>query len=190
MPFFRRHLDAAELGLAVLDTCGGRIAAHLESCVQCRRRRDRLAVRLGASRAAARAAADAAFSAADLSHQRQTILQRIRRMGAGARVLPFPGAAPDVPRAPSYVHDRRWIAAAAAAGLLLGIAVGRQPFQWAPPQVVATNGSAVVVAVEPIPSDARRDDMLLSDVEEALTREIRPEFEALDGLTPIAYEVR
>ncbi len=32
--------------------------------------------------------------------------------------------------------------------------------------------------------------MLLSDVEEVLTREIRPEFEALDDLTPVAYGVR
>jgi hypothetical protein len=46
-----------------------------------------------------------------------------------------------------------------------------------------------LAAAEPA-IDPRRDDRLLSDVEEMLTREIRPEFEALDGLTPITYEAR
>ena len=85
--------------------------------------------------------------------------------------------------------DRRWILAAAAAGLILGIGVGRlasdgpaTPLQGAPP-------AAQIATLEPV-ADPRRDDRLLSDVEELLSREIRPEFEALDGLTPITFEAR
>lgn len=191
MRLFRRHLDPADLGLSLLDTPDASTASHLDSCAQCRRRRDRLAARLEASRAGARAAADAAFSAADLEQQRHAILQRIARLGAAARVLPFPAGVPAAPRPASTSSDRRWVMVAAAAGLILGIAVGRLPGTPQAPGVVAQNAAAPRLAVaEPLPADPRWDETLLSDVEEELTREIRPEFEALDGLTPIAYEPR
>lgn len=190
MRLFRRHLEPAELGLSLVDAPGGPAAAHLESCPHCRRQRDRVAARLEAARAAAQAAADAAFSPSDLERQRQTILQRIGRLGAAPRVLPFPGVGPVATHPTPPAADRRWVLAAAAAGLILGIGLGRLP------------GTGVAVrserAAEPVPlvaaaepsADPWRDEMLLSDVEEVLSREIRLEFEALDGLTPVAYGVR
>jgi hypothetical protein len=78
------------------------------------------------------------------------------------------------------------VAAAAAAGLLIGVAVGQVPHQWRPSPPSAAVSSAPV-APAPV---VRRDDTLLSDVEEVLTLDVRPEFGALDGLTPIAYETR
>ena len=119
--------------------------------------------------------------------QRSAILQRIARVGAG-RVIAFPRSQPPADAATGPIwrgHERRWIAAAAAAGLLVGFMAG----QW--PGADASPTPAAVAVVTPSPAEAlRRDDTLLSDVEEALSREVRPEFGALDGLTPIAYETR
>ena len=126
---------------------------------------------------------------ADLARQRQSILDRIGRLGAAARVLPFPAAPPAASRQAPPAADRRWVLAAAAAGIILGIGVGRLPGGSPVTPSLAPSGTARLAAAEPA-IDPRRDDRLLSDVEEMLTREIRPEFEALDGLTPITYEAR
>ncbi len=190
MRLFRRHLDSAELGLSLSDAPDGATATHLESCARCRDRRERLAVRLEATRVAARGAADAAFTPADLERQRLAILDRIGRLGAAARVLPFPAGGPVPLHSAPPAANRRWVLAAAAAGLLLGIAVGRLPGTWPAEHEAGSTASAPLVASSQASPDPLRDESLLSDVEEMLTREIRPEFEALDGLTPIAYEAR
>ena len=187
MRLFRRHLDTAALGMSLVEPPDRATAAHLASCARCRRDRDQLAARLDATRTAARAAADAAFTPTDLDRQRQSILERIGRLGAAARVLPFPVAPPTVSRHAPPAADRRWVLAAAAAGIILGIGVGRLP--GGSPAAPAPAPAARLATAEPA-ADARRDERLLSDVEELLTREIRPEFEALDGLTPITYEAR
>lgn len=190
MRLFRRHLDAADLGLSLLEPPDGLTESHLASCPQCRRRRERLATRLDAARAAAHQAADAAFPPVDLERQRHSILQRIGRLGSAARVLPFPAGPPAAYRSMPPAADRRWVLAAAAAGLLLGIAVGRLPGNGPALRFDTPAASAPLVAKAESAPDPRRDDLLLSDVEEVLTRQTRPEFEALDGLTPIAYEAR
>lgn len=187
MPFFRRHLDPAELSLAALAGAEGRAAAHLAACVQCRHEYERLAAALDGDRADAHAAAAEALPAVDLERQRLSIQQRIARLGAVARVLPFPGAI--VPTASETVPaDRRWVMAAAAAGLVLGMLVGRLPG----PAGAGGEGQPVSAGrmAEALPADALRDDPLLSGVEEVLTRESRPEFEALDELTPFTDEGR
>lgn len=189
MRLFRRHLDTAALGLSLVEPPDRATASHLESCARCRRERDRLAARLAATRAAARAAADTAFTPADLERQRHSILERIGRLGAAARVLPFPAAAPAASRPVPPAPDRRWVLAAAAAGLILGIGVGRLPGTGPVTPSPAPAPAARMATAEPA-ADPRRDERLLSDVEELLTRETRPEFEALDGLTPITYEAR
>lgn len=188
MRFLRRHLDATELGLSLLDEPDSATTAHLASCTVCRRRQARLQRRLRASRTGAHAAADAAFTPEVLERQRSAILQRIARVGAG-RVLAFPRPLASDDGAPSlrtwHGRERRWIVAAAAAGLLIGFAAG----QWPRPSA-APASQAVAAVAAPAAESLRREDTLLSDVEEALTREVRPEFGGLDGLTPIAYEPR
>ena len=192
MTLFSRHLDAATLGLTVLDdTVAVKTSAHLASCGRCRRERDRIAVMLDDARAGAADAADAAFSDADLARQRQAILQRVARSGGVARVLRFPHGADD--RTPPVHHaDRRWLIAAAAAGLLLGVAAGQLPHALTAPRRAATVAT-VARAIAPVPSpaaDRRADDALLSEVDAALARHTRPELEALDALTPVHYETR
>lgn len=190
MRLFRRHLDDADLGLTVIDQADNAAAAHLASCAHCRARQARLATRLHAARAGARAAADAAFTPADLDLQRRSIMQRIGRLGAAARVLPFPAATAVSQRAATPAADRRWVMVAAAAGLILGIAVGRLPGAgFGATRTPVATPAPLVATIDTAP-DARRDDLLLSDVDDALTRAVRPEFQALDGLTPIVYEAR
>ncbi|MEP7119242.1 MAG: hypothetical protein ABI880_16760 [Acidobacteriota bacterium] len=189
MTLFSRHLDAATLGLAVLDDAvAAKTDAHLASCGRCRRERDRIAGVLDDARAGAIDATDVAFSDADLARQRQAILQRIARSGGVARVLHFPHGADDrTPPAPRA--DRRWLLVAAAAGLLLGVAAGQLPRALTAPR----NAATVARAVAPVPppaADRRADDPLLSEVDAVLTRHTRPEFEALDALTPVHYETR
>lgn len=193
MRLFRRHLDTDTLALALLDRAEPQDAAHLASCPACQRRRTQLERRLTALRTAAHAAADAAFPDEALDRQRASILERVAR-STGRRVLAFPRGPAMLPHAPESPAqpDRRWVLAAAAAGLLLGVAVGQVPHQWpasGPGAAGAATPAAPVARDVPAPG-VRRDDTLLSDVEEVLTLDVRPEFGALDGLTPIAYETR
>lgn len=186
---FRRHLDSAELTYAALAAPDGRTVEHLQSCGRCRAEHEKLVTALHADREAAQLAAADAFPAAELERQRLSIRQRIGRLGAVARVLPFPGAAPTA-AVGAMATDRRWVMAAAAAGLLLGLVVGRLPVldERAAPASERPTGRVAVADAKPV--DIGRDDPLLSGVEEVLTRESRPEFEALDELTPLVDEGR
>lgn len=186
MRLFRRHLDDPSLAQSLVDRIDAHDAAHLESCRTCQRRRARLDRRFRSLRTSATAAADAAFPADALDRQRASILDRIARRGE-SRVLAFPGHAVAPAPGPVPAPDRRWVLAAAAAGLLLGVAVGQLPHRLSSPPAAPVMAKAPAT---PAPTAVRRDDTLLSDVEELLTLEVRPEFGALDGLTPIAYETR
>ena len=190
MTWFSRHLDAAALGLAVLsDTAGPRAAAHLASCARCRRERDRVALLLADARAGADAAVDAAFGPADLERQRQAVLQRIARNGGAARVLRFPHG-PEAHPVATPRADTRWLVAAAAAGLLLGVAAGQLPHLVNAARTTPVVARAVAPDAPSPAADWRLDDSLLSEVDAALASVTRPELEALDALTPVHYETR
>ncbi|MGE0815177.1 MAG: hypothetical protein AB7O28_21010 [Vicinamibacterales bacterium] len=192
MPLFHRHLGTADLGATLVAPASRSAAAHLASCERCRRERSRLATRLDLLRTAAEAEADAALPATMLDRQRSAIARRIARLGSAGRVLPFPMSASPTHTVHAAGPDARWIMAAAAAGLLLGLLVGRVPLgtpaattRVAVERSIPARGSAPASTAE-----AGHDDGLLSDVEELLTRETRPEFGALDLLTPVSDEVR
>lgn len=193
MTLFSRHLDAATLGLAVLgDTPDPRVDAHLGSCARCRRERDRIAGLLTEAWDEADAQVDAAFGPAELDQQRHAIMQRIVRTGGVARVLRFPHGH-DERGLPAPRVDTRWLAAAAAAGLLIGIAAGQLPHLYTsrqPAQVATGVVRAAVPVLPPAAPDWRSDDTLLSEVDAALANDTRPELEALDALTPVHYETR
>lgn len=116
----RGHLGDREF--ARLWTTGGG-HPHLDVCAACRARFeafDRWVLGIGEE---LRSDADAAFPVERLAAQQAQITRRLEAMEHPARVLAFPKAARAVINGNS--HIRRWITAAAAAGLIAGVGLGQ-----------------------------------------------------------------
>jgi len=95
---------------------------HLLACAECRLRFSSFTAWLDGIREDAAVEADLAFPADRLSAQQAQILRRLEAAGQPTRVIAFPKATAVAVR-PSPV--RRWVAAAAAAGLVAGIGLGQ-----------------------------------------------------------------
>jgi hypothetical protein len=109
------------------DTLDPRAAEHLADCAGCRTRYADLASFMGELRAEGDADIDAIFSPEDLRAQQQRIANRIEHLSHAARVISFPahqaaGQSGVAARVSSAAP--RWIAAAAVAGLIVGVGVG------------------------------------------------------------------
>jgi hypothetical protein len=119
------HLDEAALAeLWSTAATEGRAATHphLTVCAHCRARHAGLRAWLDALRADELAAADEAFPPERLAAQQAQIARRLEAMERPARVIAFPKFS----RAQGSVPGtQRWIAAAAAAGLVVGLAAGQ-----------------------------------------------------------------
>lgn len=148
----------------------------------------RLKNALDAYRAAAHAEADGYFDERALEAQRLRILARLEQAGHRAKVLPFPGVM--AAGRPGAGTSRRWISAAAAAGLLIGLVTGqllhvmpgdnwvhRDPIRSAQP----SPRMAVVPAVVNTSLDA--DDALLDAIDRAVARHGARDLRAFDDLT-------
>jgi hypothetical protein len=98
--------------------------AHLVSCTQCRERHSRLDGMLHEVSAAADAEVDDLFTPERLALQQARILQRIEQDGRPARVIAFPAVPTSEARPLRTRPAGRWIAAAAAAGLAIGLLAG------------------------------------------------------------------
>jgi anti-sigma factor RsiW len=188
----------AERGGAPLDPP---VAEHLADCAACGTRYAELSSFMDTLRRDGDAEADAIFTPEHLRLQQEQISRRIALVGRPARVLSFPGRI--VRRTIDASTSRtapRWVAAAAAAGLFVGVAVGAS-FQWRSQldgrrtflsdasrartqrlTPVATRGTA--------PADVASDDAFLSDLEIALERPHTRELLAFDALTPHVREIR
>jgi hypothetical protein len=182
--FIRRYL--ADRGLAALDAGDEGPLRHLAHCPACEARYQALKVAFDETREAAVADAAAACTADRMEHQRDRILRRIDALHAGPRVLPFPAAVQHGHAASQPRVFRRWVAAAAAAGLLVGLGVGRMVFNQgtgtsadARPQMTSAPASGpqtpVMRALHLEP--AANDEEFLSEIELATaaprTRELR-----------------
>jgi hypothetical protein len=97
--------------------------AHVRQCAPCRARLTSLSTWLDGLRSDAHQEADAAFSRERLAAQQGQILRRLEAMERPARVLKFPRFAKAISARDS--GRQRWIAAAAAAGLVVGIGLGQ-----------------------------------------------------------------
>jgi len=139
------------------------------------------------------AEADAVFTPERLRQQQRDIALRLEHVGREARVISFPGRfVRRTMTASSTPTTSRWVAAAAAAGLFIGAALGAS-YGWgargsrmmpndARMTPVATRGTS--------PVDVAADDAFLSELEIALERPHTRELMAFDALTPHVREIR
>jgi anti-sigma factor RsiW len=188
----------AERGGAPLDPP---VAEHLADCAACGTRYAELSSFMDTLRRDGDADADAIFTPEHLRLQQEQISRRIALVGRPARVLSFPGRI--VRRTIDASTSRtapRWAAAAAAAGLFVGIAVGAS-FQWrsqlqvrrsflSDASVARTQRLTPVATRGTVPPDVAADDAFLSDLEIALERPHTRELVAFDALTPHVREIR
>jgi len=184
--------DLLALAAGIEHAAAGAPAAdadHVRACAPCSLRVQVLQAWLQDMEVSAVAEADAAFPPARLAAQRAEIMRRLESTPS-VRVLPFPAATP--PPAASVLHPRRWVAAAAAAGLVVGLLTGRLLWEQGPDRT-PDRVRAAAVATAPRPTDAPRieralshpaDEVFLSEIELALQSPRIRELQAIDALTP------
>jgi predicted anti-sigma-YlaC factor YlaD len=178
------------------------VAEHLADCATCGARYAELASFMDNLRREGDADADAIFTADRLRAQHQQIVRRVAMVGRPARVLSFPGRMVRRTIRASTSRTPRWVAAAAAAGLFIGVAVGASyQFQFGNAQLrrqsVLVRDTASSLASRVVPptlgtvgqADVAADAAFLSDLEVALERPHTRELQAFDDLTPHAREV-
>jgi hypothetical protein len=121
------HLDdaaLAEIWTAQTGASSEVIAdSHLAQCAECRVRFAAFTAWMDDVRADGVAAADEAFPAERLAAQQAQIFRRLETAERPARVIAFPKYPVGAVGQPLRVH--RWIAMAAAAGLLVGLGLGQ-----------------------------------------------------------------
>jgi hypothetical protein len=135
--------------------------------------------------ATAAVSADAAFPPERLARQRARILTRLQRHGQQARVLAFP-----LPRThrPALLHPRslrRWVAAAAAAGLIVGLVAGRTVHDI--PSLHVSMGLPTTSYSRAVRPRESADDELLREVERAVVPAGPTALWPIDKVTPAAW---
>ena len=176
------------------------VAEHLADCPACAARYAELMAFMDTLRREGDADADAIFTPERLRVQQQQIARRIALVGRPARVLSFPSRIVQRTISASASHGtHRWIAAAGAAGLFVGVAVGAS-YEWR----LAARGRQMFAAdagqsraARTVPAagrssavaDGAADDAFLSDLELALERPHTRELQAFDALTPHVREI-
>jgi hypothetical protein len=202
------HLQEERLFDCYLATTGGDVldppvADHLTDCRQCAERYAELTQFMEMLRTEAATEADAVFTPERLRTQRTHINRRLEHLGHQARVITFPDRASGrhfgtaTPR-----PARRWIAAAAAAGLFVGVATGlfldregrygsRHPLATSRQAILTTPGhiEGRIELVRPDPFESNSDQAFLSELELAGERPRIRELTAVDALTPHVREV-
>ncbi|HJR60227.1 MAG TPA: hypothetical protein VJ813_12530 [Vicinamibacterales bacterium] len=190
------HLDDAAFAElwtnALADGTAPAANAHLQVCAECRLRFTSFSNWMDDLRLDALADADDALSPERLAAQQAHIFRRLEAAERPARVIAFPKL-PAAAMRPSPV--RRWIAAAAAAGLITGIGLGQMldlriltsgPSTFPADRVTATNPRPGVPAAVPALA-LLNEEAALVELEEVAT----PHYEALrayDTFTPRAAD--
>jgi hypothetical protein len=179
-------------------------AEHLADCPTCGARYGELVTFLDDVRTDADAETDAVFTTERLRQQHEHVLRRLEHASRSARVISFPGQSGSHPMAGATGRVApRWLAAAAAAGLFVGVAVGgtllhpglqrsvapmrvatapSSSARMAPTPAVLVNGPTNVI-------DSSDDDAFLTQLEFALERPHTQELQPFDALTPHVREI-
>lgn len=180
-------------------------ADHLSECGACETRYSELVGFMNGLRAEADAEVDAVFTPERLAQQQQQILHRLEHAHRSARVLSFPAREVSAPARSSLMPAPRWLVAAAAAGLFIGVAVGGYlgPNRMGRGRASASTSAAVrPMSVQPQPaaptavrvsttqSEPVDDEAFLTQLELALDRPQTRELAAFDALTPHVRDLR
>jgi len=168
-------------------------AEHLADCADCTARYAALTAFMETLRRDGEAEADAVFTPERLRAQQHAIARRVEHLGRPARVISFPHRI--VQRTLGVSQSRtapRWVAAAAAAGLFVGVALGAS-YEWnmrRAPSAFATRDVTARIAPAAARGANADDAAFLSDLELALERPHTRELQAFDALTPHVREIR
>jgi len=187
-----RHLtDDRLVEIGLTDTPSASEQQHFGSCSACEARRAGIVHMLDEMSQAAVEDADAAFPAERLAQQQRRILERVDLEPRPARVIAFPTAQPPDTAISRIRPASRWIAAAAVAGLVVGLVAGRLGHD--------TSGGMLTAAPESRPAlgaSAFRaatvglsDDELLGQIEIAVDGRGGNSLRPLDDMTPRAWDV-
>jgi hypothetical protein len=176
-----------------------RLAEHLTDCLECAQRFGALAEFMGGLKADADAEIDAIFTPERLQRQREHIGQRLEQVGRVAQIISFPGrlvARHVAARTPRV--GPRWTAAAAAAGLFVGVGLGivvdqQRTLRFAPAATAARTAAPVQPAA-PAPGPAPTDvvarpvendyETFVVELEQLRGGPRAPELRLLDAMTP------
>ena len=195
MGLLNSHLDDATFAevwtdrlLAGRADAGLPAEAHLRACADCRGRFAAFSTWLEALRTDAHAEADELFSGDRLSIQQAQIGRRLEALEQPGRVIAFPRFAQPVATQPSM--RTRWIGAAAAAGLVIGVGLGQvlhfgtngapRPFGGA--AVSQTAGFDVPMAVQP--ASHLSDESYLYEQHEQGPSHVPDSLQYLNAITP------
>lgn len=178
----------------------GHHPAHLDTCTLCADRALDMSRWLEQTRDLGVAEADAAFPAERLAAQQSQILRKLEQLDRPAKLLSFPRMPSEALTTPAHLAglagadaleiatrghrvSSRWIAAAAAAGLILGVIGGRLSM-WQPSAAARSTG-AQAAPTQKAPDTARATNAadLLLDSEDVSQPQIRS-LSAIDTLTP------
>ena len=185
-----------------------RVSEHLSDCEDCAARYSALTAFMDAVRSDAGAESDAVFTPERLRAQQQQIARRIEHLGRAARVISFPksggGDRPASASLAAYRRPRR-VAAAVAAGLFVGVALGAS-FEWERPGWLTRDAAATVEPIDApeidlaalatiatdgnAPSNIAADDAFLSELEMAVDRPRTLALQPFDEITPHVREIR
>ena len=167
---------------------------HLHGCETCTWRYTELTAPLERLRRDAASEADEVFTPTRLDAQCTRILERLEDRAHASRVVPFPSASPRLGRPVIHRPIIRWVAAAAAAGLLVGVMAGRllefgrvRAGQTAAATRTAQAGRATprLVSASPVEADAiESDEAMISEIEHAARSQRIPALAVLDEMTP------
>lgn len=174
---------------------------HLGLCARCGARRAHLQTLLDDVSGAAAAEADAAFPPERLARQQARILSHLQHDGRPGRLIAFPAGHAHEPMVSRTRPSTRWIAAAAVAGLAIGVIAGRfgHDYSFGRP-----GGTRIVVARSADGPDLRAsstgaireisagfsEEEFLSQIEFAIDGPAAAALQPLDDLTPLPWEVR
>lgn len=178
----------------LIETClfEGALAPADAVCQSCAARRGELIALLDEVTQASEDAVDAAFPAERLARQQARILQRVKHEGRPARLLSFPATSADAgdqrPR-PAV----RWIAAAAAAGLVIGMVAGHLvdefPRQMFGPAVMADRTTPASGTPLRTVAHTVSDEEFLGQIELAVEGPAGSALGLLHQATPRAWEI-